>query len=137
MKNTTLTPEQLNKLQMMRGKPPRLAKMRRPKEVAPLEVAALEQMVTEMIALQAVGESLKIARKQRRLTTRQLAAELGVSQSRVVHMEQANDNLEIQTVARVAKTLGYRVLLQLIPEDASEAAISVTVPQFEAIQKAV
>jgi hypothetical protein len=42
--------------------------------------------------------------------------------------------LEIQTVARVAKKLGYRVLLQLIPEDASEAAISVTVPQFETRQ---
>jgi transcriptional regulator with XRE-family HTH domain len=84
-----------------------------------------------------VGESLRIARKQRRLTTRQLAAELGVSQSRVVHMEQANDNLEIQTVARVAKTLGYRVLLQLIPEDTTKAAISVTVPQFEATEKVV
>jgi DNA-binding XRE family transcriptional regulator len=127
----SLSPERRTKLEAMRGKPPRLANMMTPAEVKPTPIPELEAMVNQMIASQAIGQGLKLARKQRKLTTRQLASALGVSQSRVVHIEQANDSLEIQTVARVAKQLGYRVLVQLIPENASEAAISVTVPQFE------
>ena len=124
-----LSPERKAKLETMRGKPSRLAKTTS-SQATPIE--DLQKLVEEMIASQAIGEGLRLARKQRRLTTRQLAQALGVSQSRVVHMEQASDSLEIQTVARVAKQLGYRVLVQLIPEDANESAISVTVPQFEA-----
>ena len=125
----TLSPERKAKLEAMRGQPPRLAKMMTPSQATP--ITELQKIVEKMIASQAIGEGLRLARKQRRLTTRQLAQALGVSQSRVVHMEQASDSLEIQTVARVAKQLGYRVLVQLIPEDANESAISVTVPQFE------
>ncbi len=126
-----LSPERRAKLEAMRGQPPRLASMMTPAEIQPTPIPELESMVNQMIASQAIGQGLKLARKQRKLTTRQLASALGISQSRVVHIEQANDSLEIQTVARVAKELGYRVLVQLIPENASEAAISVTVPQFE------
>ena len=127
----SLSQERQAKLEAMQGQPPRLAKMMTSSEVQPTSIPELETMVNQMIASQAIGQGLKLARKQRKLTTRQLASALGVSQSRVVHIEQANESLEIQTVARVAKELGYRVLVQLIPENASEAAISVTVPQFE------
>lgn len=127
----TLSPERKAKLEALRGQPPRLAKMT-PSQNQATPIDELQKIVEEMIASQAIGEGLRLARKQRRLTTRQLAQALGISQSRVVHMEQASDSLEIQTVARVAKQLGYRVLVQLIPEDANESAISVTVPQFEA-----
>ncbi len=127
----SLSQERRAKLEAMQGQPPRLAKMMTPAEVQPTPTPELEAMVNQMIASQAIGQGLKLARKQRKLTTRQLASALGVSQSRVVHIEQANESLEIQTVARVAKELGYRVLVQLIPENASEAAISVIVPQIE------
>ncbi len=126
----TLSPERRTKLEAMRQQQPRLANMMTPTEVQPTPIPELEAMINQMITSQAIGQGLKLARKQRKLTTRQLASALGVSQSRVVHIEQANDSLEIQTVARVAKELGYRVLVQLIPENATEAAISVTVPQF-------
>jgi predicted XRE-type DNA-binding protein len=129
---TTLSAERRAKLEAMRGKPPRLAKVIKPKDVQPTSLSELEETVEKMIALQALGEGLKLARQRRNLTTRQLASALGVSQSRVVHIEQANENLEMQTLARVAKQLGYRVLVQLIPENANEASISVNMPQLEA-----
>jgi DNA-binding XRE family transcriptional regulator len=129
---STLSAEHRAKLEVMRGKPPRLAKVIKPKDVQPISVAELEETVEKMIALQALGEGLKLARQRRHLTTRQLASALGVSQSRVVHIEQANENLEMQTVTRVAKKLGFRVLVQFIPENVNEAAISVNMPPFEA-----
>jgi predicted XRE-type DNA-binding protein len=129
---TILSPERRAKLEAMRGKPPRLAKVIKSKNAQPTSMAELEETVEKMIALQALGEGLKLARQRRHLTTRQLASALGVSQSRVVHIEQANENLEMQTVARVAKQLGYRVLVQFIPENANEAAIQVNMPQLEA-----
>lgn len=127
----SISPERKAKLEAMRGKPPRLAQINLSQDIQPISIPELEQMVNQMIASAAVGEGLKLARKQRRLTTRQLATALGVSQSRVVHIEKANDSLELQTVARVAKQLGYRVLVQLIPENAADLAISVSVPQLE------
>jgi predicted XRE-type DNA-binding protein len=129
---STLSPERRAKLEAMRGKPPRLAKVIKSKDVQPTSMAELEETVEKMIALQALGEGLKLARQRRNLTTRQLASALGVSQSRVVHIEQANENLEMQTVTRVAKKLGYRVLVQFIPENTNETSISITMPQLEA-----
>lgn len=81
----------------------------------------------------AIGEGLKLARVQRQLSTRKLAEVLGVSQSRVMQIERSGDNLEIPTIARVAKSLGYKVLVQLVPEDAAQEAISVPIPDLSEV----
>ena len=38
-------------------------------------------------------------------------------------------NLEIQTIAKQAQALGYKVRLSLEPEDKAKAAISVVLPR--------
>ena len=50
-----------------------------------------------------------------------------------MEMERANTELELRTVARVAEGLGYRVKLELIPDDLNEPTISVTMPRRDAL----
>ena len=73
--------------------------------------------------MQRIGEGLREARKRKKLSTRALAEKLQISQTRVVNVERASETLELQTVARFAAQLGYRLAVQLIPEDESDPAM--------------
>ncbi len=57
------------------------------------------------------------ARKALRLSTTELSYRLGVSQSTVVRMEQseARGVISLQTLARAAAALGYRLEYQFVP----------------------
>lgn len=70
-----------------------------------------------------IGEGLRVARKRKKLSTRALAEQLHISQTRVMSAERASETLELQTVARFAAQLGYRLAVQLIPEDANDPAM--------------
>ena len=91
----------------------------------------------QLIAVQTVGDGLRQARERRKLTSRQLASQLDLSQSRIMQVERANSQLELRTVAQVAGGLGYRVKLELIPDDASEPTISVTMPRKNSVSNAL
>ena len=88
----------------------------------------LSARLESAILAHSVGEALQRARKERELTTRALADKAQLSQSRIVQIEHANASLELQTVALVAHTLGYRVNVELVPVDSTIPSIRVTLP---------
>ena len=98
---------------------------------------AFSNTLEQLIAVQTVGDGLRQARERRKLTSRQLASQLDLSQSRIMQVERANSQLELRTVAQVAGGLGYRVKLELIPDDASEPTISVTMPRKNSVSNAL
>jgi ribosome-binding protein aMBF1 (putative translation factor) len=83
---------------------------------------ALEQEIETQLIAQTVGDLLKKAREQSGKTQRAVAAALSLSPSRV-HALEHSKNLEIATLAQAARTLGYRLVLRLEPDD--EGGVSV------------
>ena len=81
-----------------------------------LSVPGAAERVTAIEAQLLVAHALKQFRERRGVTTRDLAARLGVSQPRVVAIEKAEE-LTIGTVTRYAAALGGHVALQIIADD--------------------
>lgn len=75
-----------------------------------------EEAIETALIAQTVGDLLKIAREQRGQSQRAVAAALSLAPSRI-HALEHSDNLEIATLAQAARTLGYRLVLRLEPED--------------------
>ncbi len=123
MKNTLL-----DEVQAMLGTPPVDVVVAEGSSFVIEDFATFSSTLDQLIAVQTVGDGLRQARKRRKLTSRQLASQLDLSQTRIMEMERANTELELRTVARVAEGLGYRLKLELIPNDANEPTISVTMP---------
>jgi ribosome-binding protein aMBF1 (putative translation factor) len=117
------------KLQAMLGTPPREVNIPNNAKFVEENFKAFSSTLDQLIAVQTVGDGLRQARKRRKLSSRQLAIQLELSQTRIMEMERANTELELRTVARVAEGLGYRVKLELIPDDVNEPTISVTMPR--------
>ncbi len=93
-----------------------------------LDLEALSRHLENAILMKRIGEGLREARKRRKLSTRALAEQLQISQTRVVNVENANETLELQTIARFAAQLGYRLAVQFIPEDDSDPAMLIPLP---------
>lgn len=119
------------KLQAMLSTPPREVIVPNNAQFVEENFEAFSNNLEQLIAVQTVGDGLRQARKRRKLSSRQLAIQLELSQTRIMEMERANTELELRTVARVAEGLGYRVKLELIPDDVNEPIISVTMPRKE------
>ena len=126
MTTQTVRPGSLEKLRAMRNDPPREARVNQPDielKKLTLDLEGLEHQLEAAITMQRIGEGLREARKRKKLSTRALAEKLQISQTRVVNVERASETLELQTVARFAAQLGYRLAVQLIPEDESDPAM--------------
>ncbi len=121
-----LRPDTLEKLEKLRGSPPREATTAHRHGDVAISPDQLTAQLESAILAQSIGEALKRARKGRALTTRALAQKACLSQSRIVQIEHANAELELQTVALVAHTLGYTVNIQLVPVDSTIPNIRVT-----------
>jgi ribosome-binding protein aMBF1 (putative translation factor) len=119
------------KLKAMLGTPPREVIVPQNTKLVEENFEEFSNTLDQLIAVQTVGDGLRQARKRRKLSSRQLALQLELSQTRIMEMERANTELELRTVARVAEGLGYRVKLELIPDDVNEPTISVTMPHKE------
>ncbi len=131
MTTQTVRPSSLEKLRAMRNDPPREARVNQPDsqlEGLQLNLTALEDRLEAAITMGRIGEGLREARKRRKLSTRALADRLNISQTRVVNVERASETLELQTIARFAAQLGYRLAVQLIPEDANDPAMLIQLP---------
>jgi len=63
------------------------------------------------LSLEAIGRRIAEARKERRLTQRDLAAKLGVGTQVIAHIEQGRDTVQIGHYARAAWLLEIRGLL--------------------------
>ena len=126
MTTQTVRPGSLEKLRAMRNDPPREARVNQPDielKKLTLDLEGLEHQLEAAITMKRIGEGLREARKRKKLSTRALAEKLQISQTRVVSVERASETLELQTVARFAAQLGYRLAVQLIPEDESDPAM--------------
>jgi ribosome-binding protein aMBF1 (putative translation factor) len=128
---TTIRPDTLEKLKALRNAPPRIAKtqsLETQLQTIQLDVEALSSHLENVILMKRIGEGLREARKRRKLSTRALAEQLQISQTRVVNVENANETLELQTIARFATQLGYRLAVQLIPENENDPAMLIPLP---------
>jgi ribosome-binding protein aMBF1 (putative translation factor) len=83
--------------------------------------AELMAFLDDLISHKRLGEALKAAREEQGLSTRALAKQVDLSHTRIQAIESANETLEMQTVAKIAEALGYRINVQFIPNDTSKS----------------
>lgn len=106
---TTVRFGSLEKLRAMRNDPPREASVDQPDTQLgklTLDLEGLEHQLETAITMKRIGEGLREARKRQKLSTRALAEQLHISQTRVVSVERASETLELQTIARLQPSLG-------------------------------
>jgi HTH-type transcriptional regulator / antitoxin HipB len=125
----TLSASTKVKLEALRGKPERAAHVANPTAMLETHPAAIESQIQEFVITSRVGELLRLARQSRKLSTRALGEKVGVSQPRVTAVEQASVDLELDTLARFASGLGYRVVVQLVPTGEPGPVFSTDLPQ--------
>ena len=126
MTTPTVRPGSLEKLRAMRNDQPREAQVSQPNSQLrklTLDLEGLEHQLEAAISMKRIGEGLRAARERKKLITRALAEQLHISQTRVMSVERASETLELQTVAWFAVQLGYRLAVQLIPEDENDPAM--------------
>jgi ribosome-binding protein aMBF1 (putative translation factor) len=111
----TISPQANALLEQMMQQPPRLAKIKRPISQHATTPEQIRDLLDSQILAKNLGDLLRQAREKRNLSTRDMAARVGVSQPRVVAVEKAQTQLEIQTLVRFAAAAQYRVAVQLIP----------------------
>lgn len=92
-------------------------------------IRGFETRFQEALIADSVGGVLAKARTEQGLSLSQLAEKANLSRGRMAQLEQAENNLEIQTIVKQAQVLGYKVRLSLEPEDTKRTAISVVLPQ--------
>lgn len=82
--------------------------------------AELQETVVTELALREAGRLIEKAREHRGITTRELAARAGVSQPRVMQIQSAGESLGIHTLVKFAAALGYKVVIELVPEEGGD-----------------
>ena len=82
-----------------------------------LTAGETEMHLHDTLISETVGKMFSLARKERKLSVRELAKKVSVSHPRVVAVENAGDKLEIQTLARFAQALNYDLEISLVPRD--------------------
>jgi hypothetical protein len=79
----------------------------------------LETIIEEGVLALTIGELLELARTERGVGVRELARRLNLHHARVKQLEDAGrghpENMEVQSLARQAKALSYRVRIVLEP----------------------
>ncbi|WP_034336681.1 helix-turn-helix domain-containing protein [Deinococcus misasensis] len=80
----------------------------------------LKETVQTEITLREAGKLIVKARELRGMSTRELAGKVGVSQPRVVQIQSSGETLGIQTLVKFATALGFRVVIELVPEEGGE-----------------
>jgi ribosome-binding protein aMBF1 (putative translation factor) len=93
-----------------------LLKRRSPTSQKTLSFKTLQADLDKALITQNVGQALEQARKDTALTMQALGERMGISRGRISHLEQS-DNIELSTLVRAARAMGYRVELKLVHED--------------------
>jgi DNA-binding Xre family transcriptional regulator len=83
----------------------------------------LEPIIEAGVLALTIGELLEQARTERGVGVRELARRLSLHHARVKQLEGIgqNGNIEIQTLARQARALAYRVRIILEPEEGGQS----------------
>jgi len=83
--------------------------------------ARIREVVQSEFALEQAGKLIEQAREKRGLSTRELALKVGVSQPRVIQVQNAGETLNLTTLVKFAGALGYRLRLEFVPEEGGES----------------
>jgi HTH-type transcriptional regulator / antitoxin HipB len=116
------------RLNALRNAPPRTAQIKHSTPTTPFNAESLLALLRRDDMNRSVGELLREARKARKLTARELAVRIDLSQPRVTTIENATTELTLETLTRLASGLSYRVLIQLIPEDQDASPLGTLLP---------
>lgn len=68
-----------------------------------------------------IAVSIQRKRKERNLSQKQLAEQLGVSQGMISRWENGEENLTIETIAKIAQALGMGMQNPLVEKKVSQA----------------
>lgn len=128
MKKREISPETELLLERMMKQPPRVAIVRNDYHTKSTTPQEIQQIVDGFVLTKNLGDLLRQARQNRKLSTRAMAAKVGVTQPRVIAVEKAQTQLEIETLVRFATAANYRVNVQLIPMDEPGVPISIELP---------
>lgn len=91
----------------------------------------LEDALRDAFAASSVGDLLQKARQGRGLSLREAARAAGRSPSRIVAVERATTDINVETVVQMARSLGYRVEVVLTPlkGDGERLAANLELPE--------
>jgi DNA-binding XRE family transcriptional regulator len=84
---------------------------------------AIQATLEDEFIAQSVSELLTQARKQRGFTLEQIGRILDVGKGRMSQIEKEGANLELQTLARVAKALDYDVKVTFVSRRSDQSSI--------------
>lgn len=116
-----LSPERQAMLQAMLEMPETAIVPQKPQSIVKANPEELEHSIEMGVLALTIGELLEQARTERGVGVRELARRLGLNHARVKQLEDAgrgrNENIEVQSLARQAKALAYRVRIVLEPEE--------------------
>ncbi len=84
---------------------------------------AIQTTLEDEFIAQSVSELLTQARKQRGFTLEQIGRVLDVGKGRMSQIEKEGANLELQTLARVAKALDYDVKVTFVSRRSDQHSI--------------
>ncbi len=125
MKERKISPEAEKLLKKMMQEPPRLAQIQTDLREFSNTPDEIREILDQQIITKSLGGLLRQARENRKLSTRAMAARIGITQPRVVAVEKAQTQLEIETLVRFAAAAHYRVAVQLIPVGEPGVSISI------------
>ena len=80
-----------------------------------LEDPGMKKLVERELANLRLGADIARMREERHLTQTQLAARAGMSASKISAIESSAKNVEIATLIRIARALGYQFKLEFVP----------------------
>jgi len=80
-----------------------------------LQDPEMKELVERELASLRLGAEIARIREKRHLSQTQLAARAGMSASKISAMENSPRNVELGTLIRIARALGYRIRPEFIP----------------------
>ncbi len=104
-------------LKILMQQPRRLAKINTQHSLLSpvLSVEEIQNELETIIQAAKIGDLVKLARKTRKISVRELAKKINVSHPRVLEVENSDVTLEIQTLVRYANVLGFTVKVSFEP----------------------
>ncbi len=110
-------------LALLEGIKDRPAKVPNQIKLEPTTPQAIQATLEDEFIAQSVSELLTQARKQRGFTLEQIGRVLDVGKGRMSQIEKEGANLELQTLARVAKALDYDVKVTFVSRRSDQSSI--------------
>ena len=83
--------------------------------------ARIREAVYGEFTLEQAGKLIEQAREKRGLSTQELAQKVGLSQPRVIQVQNAGETLNLTTLVKFAGALGYRLRLEFVPQEGGES----------------